>query len=483
VFLCGSVYAPADIATSVTQAGAVASKVCQVLAELGRTIEAVDIPISLETQPSFPKLHERVLVVGGGLAGLHASLALAKKGVRVVLVESESSLGGRFALPNSGLPQVSSNAESLRRRVLASELIETHLNAKVAASTRNLEGWNTVIKLQSGFSRVIKHGATILATGGKEAPPRSYCSHPRIITQTGFEQRLESSEFDIPNTIVKTIVMIQCVDSREHNNVTHSRPYCSRVCCQRAIRNAMRFLDAHSNAKVIILYRDMMTPGMQEQEYTRARTRGVVFIPFDTSDKPTIEIVDNKPIVRIFDQILGRTAAIPTDWVILSTGIEPSNSNTELAQLFGVGLDNNGFFEQADPKWQPVDLAVDGVYASGLASSPQTTSESIIQSEAAAHRAYARLRKKHNLSNAPSAEVRNSICSHCEACVQACVYHARWLDHSENKIVIDPRSCRMCGACATACPNAAARLFAFGESQIVAELDCVLEGIVQLRSK
>ncbi|KPJ54202.1 heterodisulfide reductase [candidate division TA06 bacterium DG_24] len=38
-----------------------------------------------------------VLVIGGGIAGIQASLDLADRGVRVFLVEKNPSIGGRMA--------------------------------------------------------------------------------------------------------------------------------------------------------------------------------------------------------------------------------------------------------------------------------------------------------------------------------------------------------------------------------------------------
>src|SRR6266478_10171810 len=40
-------------------------------------------------------MQSRVLIIGGGLAGLAAATALAPRGLRVTLVESKARLGGR----------------------------------------------------------------------------------------------------------------------------------------------------------------------------------------------------------------------------------------------------------------------------------------------------------------------------------------------------------------------------------------------------
>nr|MDO8044199.1 FAD-dependent oxidoreductase [Candidatus Baldrarchaeota archaeon] len=45
-----------------------------------------------------------ILVVGGGVAGITASLELAEKGFKVYLVEKEPSIGGRMAQLDKTFP-------------------------------------------------------------------------------------------------------------------------------------------------------------------------------------------------------------------------------------------------------------------------------------------------------------------------------------------------------------------------------------------
>jgi heterodisulfide reductase subunit A-like polyferredoxin len=56
--------------------------------------------------------------------------------------------------------------------------------------------------------------------------------------------------------------MIQRVGSREADH-----PYCSRVCCTGAVKNALRLKEKHPEADVFILYRDVRTYGTKEKYY------------------------------------------------------------------------------------------------------------------------------------------------------------------------------------------------------------------------
>jgi len=77
--------------------------------------------------------------------------------------------------------------------------------------------------------------------------------------------------------------MIQCVGSREEPN-----QYCSRVCCQDAVKNAIRIKEADPKAQVFVIYRDIRTYGLREDYYRKARELGVIFVRYDVERKPVV---------------------------------------------------------------------------------------------------------------------------------------------------------------------------------------------------
>ena len=56
------------------------------------------------SQKSTPEMIGAVLVVGGGIAGMQASLDLANSGFKVFLVERSSSIGGGMAQLDKTFP-------------------------------------------------------------------------------------------------------------------------------------------------------------------------------------------------------------------------------------------------------------------------------------------------------------------------------------------------------------------------------------------
>ncbi len=422
------------------------------------------------------KVPRRVLVVGGGLAGMRAALSLAHHDVEVHLVERGPDLGG-VTRTHQGPDRESDSRHALavqmRQRVRADEHIIVYTRARVADSRSDPGRQDTLIRARGARDVRVRHGATILATGGHEASTTSFGfgTSDRILTQSGFEQLLRDAA--IGADALGAVVMIQCVDSRRPG----AHRYCSRLCCPRALRNAMVVRERNPDAFVLVAYRDMMACGRQERDFTEARRHGVVFATYDPSQEPSVEVAEGRPVVTLRDRVLGRPLQVKADWLVLSTAIEPEADNEQLANAFGVDLDEDGFFEPVDPKWRPVDARRDGVFLAGTGRLPQPSREAIAEGEAAAQRAFDRLGRPVTPSVHAVARVHHALCAKCGRCVEACPFDARTMDNEVSEVVVDPLGCRACGLCTVACPNGATRLGATGQEQIMEALDTALEDV------
>ena len=49
-------------------------------------------------------MSDSILVIGGGIAGIQASLDLAEAGARVIMVEKEATIGGKMAVLDKNFP-------------------------------------------------------------------------------------------------------------------------------------------------------------------------------------------------------------------------------------------------------------------------------------------------------------------------------------------------------------------------------------------
>jgi heterodisulfide reductase subunit A len=443
-----------------------------------RTSIAMGVSKVKGMEPSPPAailVNQNALVVGGGIGGMSAALAIADHGFGVNLVEKEDELGGNLRALHRTLegepPQ-----ELLEETILRVEKhhnIQVYKKAQVMHSLGRAGRFLTTIEKEDGGGETLEHGVTVLATGGKEAPTESYGygQSEAILTQHQLEEKLHGGSINPAE--LRVVTMIQCVDSREE-----PRNYCSRICCSSALKNSIYLKDQNPDLDIYVLYRDIMAYGFLENYYNQARQKGVIFIQYSVNDKPRVGVENGQISVGVTDPILGREMAIESDLLVLSTGIVP-NGQDKLAQIFEVEVDQDGFFQEAEYKWRPVDFLKEGIFTCGIAHSPRSVTETIAMAEATAQRALRILASDRLNAGAIVAEVRHSLCSLCEKCISACPYGARWRDELNEKVMVDELGCQGCGSCAAVCPNSASVLSGYRDQQMFSVIDAALEEVYQ----
>ncbi len=419
-------------------------------------------------KPMIP-ITQKALVVGGGIAGMTAALAIADHGYGVSLVEQAEELGGLLRQLHRTI-EGASPQELLEETVARLEKhphIRVFKKSRVVHSHGSVGRFSTIIEKEDGSAETLEHGVTILSTGAREAGTEGYAfgQSDAIMTHHELEEKLAHGTLDPKN--LTSVAMIQCVDSREE-----PRNYCSRICCASSLKNALHLKEQNPETDVYIYYRDIMAYGFLETYYTQARQAGVIFIHYDVDNKPQVTVDNGKPRISAMDPILGREIALDPDLVVLSTGMIPNDAK-ELGELFGVEINQDGFFQEAEYKWRPVDFIKEGVFMAGTAHSPRSVAESIATAGAAAERSLRILNNERLASGKIVAEVRHAICSLCERCIEACPYGARVKDEEE-RVVVDELMCQGCGSCAAVCPNSASILRGYKDQQMFETIDAAL---------
>jgi heterodisulfide reductase subunit A len=413
-------------------------------------------------------VNKGALVIGGGLAGMTAAIDLANQGFEVSLVEKQQALGGNLRHVLSTLSGESTvpKLADLISQVGNHPRIKTFLNSTI----RNVSGYVGNFKTEiAGSDAVIEHGAVIVASGADQNEPAEYCygKDKRVITQRELDKMLNSSSEEGQQAVagVKSVVMVQCVGSRDEKN-----GYCSRVCCSNALKNAIKIKELSPKTSVFVLFRDIRSYGLREKYYRLAREKGVVFLRYDIDKKPEVKKIGDDLTVSVKDVILGKTVKIKPDLIVLSAGIVANSDNKKLSQFLKVPLDSDGFFLEAHVKLRPVDFATDGVFVCGLAHYPKDIGETIAQARAAAGRAATVLSKTTLESEGKISSVRTEFCSGCGTCVAVCAYSAIEIDPVRNVAVINETLCKGCGACAASCRSGAVDLSGFRNEQILSML-------------
>jgi len=406
------------------------------------------------------------LVLGGGVAGMEAALALGGQGFPVTLVERGDDLGGnaRKLLTAWNGDPVRPYLDSLVERVENHPLITVRKKA-VLKEVRGFVGNFCSVLESGGDSEEVHHGVAVVATGGQPHKPDEYGygTDGRIYLNTELDEAVSNRRRSFVDA--RSAVFIQCVGSREP-----ARPYCSRVCCSHSIENAIRLKEINPAMDVVILYRDIRTYGLRENLYREARRRGVLFIRFDADRKPEVETGGDSLQVTVFDPILQRRIVLHPDVLTLASAIEPRESEGP-AKLFKVPRNPEGFFLEAHMKLRPVDFATEGVFVAGLAHWPKPLEESIAQAKAAAARAATVLARDFIVAGGVTAVVEKDRCSGCRACVECCPFGAISYLEREGRCDVNQALCKGCGTCASACPSEAVSLMGFSNPQIYRQID------------
>jgi heterodisulfide reductase subunit A len=400
------------------------------------------------------------LVIGAGVCGLTASLTLAKLGVKTTLLAQDERLGGnidKIYATDSG-----EDAQAFFSGILS--LVESEKNIRILKGVRAVRVAGSAGNFQVDLSNGEKtfFGAIIVATGAKEYELKEEDTFPKsenVITLSQFEKALSEEKLK-----AKSVVMIQCIGT-----LNDKHPYCSRTCCAKAIKNALKMKKSNPKCEVYILCREVMTYGMSELKYRDAREAGIIFVRYEEDKPPTVTEKKGKLTVTFFDPLLDTDVSLTPDFVVLSTGIIPEE-NTELGSSLGLLLGADRFFEELDSRFRPLETSVPGIFIAGMAQSPQSFSEAMLQGKAAATRAGALALRKTLTGRYSSSLASERWCVGCELCVKVCPVKARTVDPGLRKAVVAEALCIGCGACATVCPSAAAELTSSDDRQMLAAI-------------
>lgn len=425
------------------------------------------IETELEINPS-------ALVIGGGIAGITVTMSLARQGFHVHLVDKEAELGGMLRHLHKLQPTERDASEVLREAltaVKASQNIHLHTSTVVHEVSGFIGNFNVTLQTKdSNQPERIKVGTIIVATGAEEFKPigmYGYKESQNVVTQLEFEQLLRRGELKK----TKKVVMIQCVGAREKTG----RTYCSRICCQVALNNALQLKKLNSNIDVTILFRDLQTYGDNEHFYKEAMENSINFIRYDLNRPPKMASrPDGNLAVTVYDTYLGAEIELESDLVVLSTPLVQHEEGRKLSSVLKVPLGADGFFFEVHPKLRPVEFASEGIYVCGTAHGPKNIVESLAQAYAAASKASIPMAAGKIKAGAVKASVNQEICVNCDACVVSCIFNAiEALPFGLPKIV--EANCKGCGVCASECPMGAMQLKHFKDDQIIAAIEALFE--------
>jgi len=320
----------------------------------------------------------------------------------------------------------------------------------------------------------IEVGAIVVATGFDLYPVERLGEYgggkiPDVIDALAFERLLSASgptagQIRRPSDgkTPKNVVFIQCAGSRDPEN---HRPYCSRICCMYATKQAMLYQHAVHGGQTYIFYIDIRSGGKNYEEFVeRAQDEGVVYIRGKVA---RVFQAGEKVAVMGVDTLAGQPVRIDADLVVLSTAMVPRASSEGLRKVLKIAADANGFWMEAHPKMNPVGSNTEGIFLAGCGQAPRDVPDTVAQASGAAGRVVGLFARGELSLDPVVVEVVEDLCSGCGMCVAACAYDARALDEVLRTATVNEALCKGCGACMTACSNGATVHRNFSRDQVM----------------
>ncbi len=459
-----------------------------------------------KTKPADPhtleNLSRKILVMGGGIAGLTAAKEAAAAGYEVTLVEKEGELGGKANSWRKSFPSKSpwTELEDNPVAALVAEVeAEPSITIRTGTEVARIAGapgafkvsmkptgaeteWDAPAKVtaderekiekgemedpNAGFKNYMAtdpdaeiHGAVVLATGWTPADVSEYehlgyGSVANVVTNAEFEKLAKDGK------VPANVAFVQSPGGKDHDK---DFPYCNSVTSMVALKQAQYVCEDNEEGKAYVLYQHMRTPGSQELFYKRAQENDGIFM----TKAAVTKVEENGDRVRVIaeDTLLGDNLELDVDMVVLAAGMVPTTkdkSTVNLAYRQGPAFSDLDLFDgYADSHFIcfPYETRRTGVYTCGGVRKAETIEETIDDATGAALKAIQCLESTdRGVSVHPRSGDQTwpdffmQRCTQCKRCTEECPFGA--LDDDEKGTPLPNNTrCRRCGTCMGSCPE------------------------------
>ncbi len=455
------------------------------------------------------RVERAVLVVGGGLAGLQASLAAADLGHAVELVESKERLGGYVAEMAYRVPdrppydtlQTNDIGETISR-VEEHSGINVRTGARIVATKGQPGQFQVQVEGPEG-TQEFTVGAIVQATGARPYDAErlsglGYADSPDVITTSELEHLLTDGGLRRPSDgeVPRRVLFVQCAGSRDESHLA----YCSTECCAASLRQVATIHREHPEVECVVVYRDMRAPGQLEHFYEAVQTQPASL--FTRGDVSAIRANGADCLkVDLQDRLLGEEVTLDADIVVLATGMVPNSADGEAIRTFndakqraatsdsetqresaqkvveelaahegteilnldyrqGPDLPVTGYgFPDSHFICFPYETRRTGIYAAGALRAPMDTGQAVEDGWGAAMKAVQCIRAAERgeavhprAGDASIAKFELKRCTQCKRCTEECPFGTINEDDKGTPEYNSLR-CRRCGICLGACPE------------------------------
>jgi len=415
------------------------------------------------------EVNNRILVIGGGVAGLSAALNACLTGKEVVLVEKEKELGGFTSNLHKIFPR-DLELEAYREPDVPPMIEQVKGNDKITvyldATVGRIEGApaNFDVTINNGSEKTnVKVDSIVVAAGwtpydANKLGHLGYGKLTNVVTNVEFEQMAKEGKLARPSNgkAPESVLFVQCAGSRDDDHL----PYCSNICCGVSLKQITYLKELNPEIACYVVYKDIRTPGHYENVYKEVQKQGTIFI------KGEIESVsegEQGVAVQASDVLLGEPVTVEVDMVVLAVGMVPTTLDTDVLNLsyrLGPELPERDYgFPNSHFICFPYETQRTGIYAAGSVRVPMDLASCVDDGAGAAMKAVqavdliAEGKSTHpRVGDLSIPDFFLQRCTQCKRCTEECPFGA--LDEDE-KGTPKPNltRCRRCGVCMGACPE------------------------------
>jgi quinone-modifying oxidoreductase subunit QmoB len=428
------------------------------------------------------EFEKRILVVGGGVAGMTAALEAARAGYEVTLLEKSAALGGFAAKLHRSAPSRSPyrEIEEIGVDTLAAQVKdEKRIDLRLSSEVEKIEGGPCKYEVTLKGGAALKAGAIVLAAGfqpydAKRLGHLGYGRFPDVVSSVELEELAQKGPLVRPSDgkPAQNVLFVQCAGSRDPEHL----PYCSSICCQTTLKQAAYLRQQNPKAQAYVLYKDMRTPGQAEEFYREAQRQGTVFVRGELKElsKP-----NGKLSASVHDLLLAEDITIEElDLVVLAVGqapatlmegerIEPLQGDAvQKPQLLklnyrqGPELPNLRYgYPDSHFICFPYETRRTGIYAAGTVRRAMGIADAKRDAQGAALKAIQAVEMTSRgeavhprAGDQTYPEFFMQRCTQCKRCTEECPFGAINEDAKGNPLP-NPTRCRRCGVCMGACPE------------------------------
>lgn len=336
----------------------------------------------------------RVVIVGGGAAGMQTALELKSRGIEPVIVERNIELGGKAKGWHKLFPSFVSAADVMQPLALKvkSERIRCFYGQEVSEIAPD------GVMLRS--KERIPADAVVVATGftlfdAHRKQEYGYGLYDNVITSVDLERMMNSGCVSLADgTEPKRIAILHCVGSRDEKV---GQKHCSKVCCITGVKQAIELKQLFPTADVFNFYMDMRMfgPGYEEL-YREAQERyNVHFVRGRISE--AAETINKRIQIKAEDTLTGRPLRMTVDMLVLLVGMSANYENPALAASAGLSLAPNGYFKAEDTFLGAVRSEREGIFFAGAVTAPKSLADTLAEASLTASAVDDYLKRKYNL--------------------------------------------------------------------------------------